>query len=88
MVNKCNELKKRLRPLEGVVIFTLTRVNSLNDGTFIRILHRVKPHELVFFDGIQLTYLPLIEEELTLLDNGFIQRNCTFTIKEKLNVNN
>lgn len=47
-VNATNwkELKKQLRPLQGKAI--LERHNSMNDGVFLRVLHQVKPHELVF----------------------------------------
>lgn len=50
MVNATNwkELKKQLRPLQGKAIFELERYNSMNDGIFLRVLHQVKAHELVF----------------------------------------
>lgn len=61
------ELKKQLRPLQGKAIFELERTNSLNDGKFLRVLHQVKLHELVFFDGKQLMSLdvkPEIEQNI------------------------
>ena len=34
--------------MQGKAVFKLERVNSMNDGIFYRVLHQVKPHELVF----------------------------------------
>lgn len=79
------ELKKQLRQLQGKAIFTLKRVNSMNDGEFIRVLHQVKAHELVFSDGKQLMYLSVTEEiENTIIyfDNGFTIGNCTYTLSQ------
>lgn len=47
MLNATNwkELKKQLRHIQGKAIFKLERVDSMNDGTFYRVLHQVKPHE-------------------------------------------
>ena len=58
MLNATNwkELKKQLRQIQGKAVFKLERVNSMNDGTFYRVLHQVKLHELVFFDGKQPVY--------------------------------
>lgn len=47
MLNAWKELKKQLRQIQGKAVFKLERVNSMNDGTFYRVLHQVKPHELV-----------------------------------------
>lgn len=40
-VNATNwkELKKQLRQIQGKAVFKLERVNSMNDGTFYRVLH-------------------------------------------------
>ena len=56
------ELKRQLRPLQGKAVFELERHNSMNDGTFLRVLHQVKPRELVFYDGKQKVYLSVTEE--------------------------
>ena len=79
------ELKKQLRPLQGKAIFELERHSSLNDGKFLRVLHQVKPHELVFFDGKQTCTLPVgedMEKELKFFDGGFTFLNCTYTLKQ------
>ena len=46
MLNATNwkELKKQLRQIQGKAIFKLERVDSMNDGTFYRVLHQVKLH--------------------------------------------
>ena len=64
MINATNwkELKKQLRPLQGKVIFELERHSSLNDGKFLRVLHQVKAHELVFYDGKQTSTLTIAED--------------------------
>lgn len=85
MLNATNwkELKKQLRPLQGKAIFELERYNSLNDGMFLRVLHQVKPHELVFFDGQQKVYLPITEDEaqkIEFFENGFSVMNCKYTL--------
>lgn len=77
------ELKKQLRPLQGRAIFELERHNGLNDGVFLRVLHQVKPHELVFFDGKQKVYLSVTEDgeqEIKFLENGFSIMNCKYTL--------
>ena len=85
------ELKKQLRKIQGRAIFELTRTNSANDGTFIRVLHQVKPHQLVFFDGKQLTYLDIdidAEQSIEFFENGFAFKNCTYTLKKIMEGNN
>lgn len=85
MINAWEELKKQLRPLQGKAVFELERKNSMNDGNFLRVLHQVKPHELVFFDGTQKTYLTISEEDenkVELFVNGFKYLNCRFTLKQ------
>lgn len=77
------ELKKQLRPLQGKAIFELDRSNSLNDGKFLRVLHQVKPHELVFFDGNEKVYLSISEEmeqKIIFFENGFTVLNCKYTL--------
>ena len=74
MLNATNwkELKKQLRQIQGKAVFKLERVNSMNDGTFYRVLHQVKPHELVFFDGKQPVYLQVdirTESEIEYFEN-------------------
>ena len=75
------ELKKQLKTLEGKAAFRMTRVN----GIFHRILHEVQPHNLVFWDGEQLVYLDVPEEEedkLTFFENGFRFANCTYELEK------
>lgn len=79
------ELKKQLRQLEtrGKVVFKLERTNSMNDGTFCRVLYKVKPHELIFLDGNQKSYLPVpmeMESAVEYFENGFKICNCTYTL--------
>jgi len=81
------ELKKQLKPLQGKAIFELERTNSMNDGKFLRVLHQVKPHELVFFDGKEKTYLSVpedTEQKIGFFENGFSVLNCTYTLLQVL----
>lgn len=73
------QLKKELKPYEGKMILKLTRINSLKDGEFIKILHKVKSNELVFWDGEQLNYLE-INKDIEIMNNGFRFKNCTYEI--------
>jgi len=76
-------LKKRLKPLQGKAIFELERNNSMNNGKFLRVLHQVKPHELVFFDGKRKTYLSVsedTEQKIEYFENGFSVLNCKYTL--------
>lgn len=87
MINATNwkELKKQLRPLQGKAIFELERCNSLNDGNFLRVLHQVKTHELVFFDGNQTSTLTItedMEKHLQFFEGGFTFLNCKYKLKE------
>lgn len=91
MLNATNwkELKKQLRQIQGKAVFKLERVNSMNDGTFYRVLHQVKPHELVFFDGKQPVYLQVdteTESEIEYFENGFRIANCTYTLDKIMEV--
>lgn len=82
-MNSWTTLKRILKPLQGKAIFILKRENSLCDGEFLRVLHQVKPHELIFFDGKQKTYLPINKEnenKVELVENGFKYLNCEYTI--------
>lgn len=77
------ELKKQLRQLQGKAIFELTRINSLNDGTFSRILHKVNAHDIVFFDGRQTATLNISkqnEDTIRYFENGFAFMNCTYKL--------
>lgn len=79
------ELKKQLKPLQGKAIFEVERINSMNDGKFLRVLHQVKPHELIFFNGKEKTYLSVtedIEQKLEFFENGFSILNCKYTLKQ------
>ena len=78
-------LKKQLRSLQGKAIFELERSNSMNDGKFLRVLHQVKPHELIFFDGKEKVFLPISEEteqKMEFFENGFSVINCRYTLKQ------
>lgn len=77
------ELKKQLRPLQGKAIFELERHSSLNDGKFLRVLHQVKAHEIVFYDGKQTSTLAITEDmkkNLHFLGDGFSFLNCKYTL--------
>jgi hypothetical protein len=85
MINASNfkELKKQLRQLQGKAIFELTRINSMNDGTFTRILHKVNAHDIIFFDGKQTSTLFIPEQNennIQYFENGFIMGNCTYKL--------
>ena len=83
------ELKKQLRQLQGRAIFKLERINSMDDGTFYRVLHQVKSHELVFFDGRQSVYLHVdarTESEIEYFENGFRVENCTYILEKIMEV--
>ena len=87
MVNATNwkELKKQLRPLQGKAIFELERHNSLNDGKFLRVLHQVKAHEIVFYDGKQTSTLTIaedMEKDLQFFEDGFSFLNCRYTLNQ------
>ena len=61
----------------------------MNDGTFYRVLHRVKPHELVFFNGKQSVYLQVdteTEGKIKYFENGFRIENCTYTLDRIMEV--
>lgn len=79
------ELKKQLRQLQGRAIFKLERINSMDDGTFYRVLHQVKLHELVFFDERQSVYLHVdagTESKIEYFENGFRVGNCTYILEK------
>jgi len=85
MINASNfkELKKQLRPIQGKAIFELTRTNSMKDGTFTRILHKVNAHDIIFFDGTQTTTLDIPENKENMIQyfkNGFTLANCTYKL--------
>lgn len=91
MLNATNwkELKKQLRQIQGKAVFKLERVNSMNDGTFYRVLHQVKPHELVFFNGKQSVYLQVdteTESKIEYFENGFRIENYTYTLDRIMEV--
>jgi hypothetical protein len=85
MINATNfkELKKQLRQLQGKAVFELTRTNSLNDGTFARVLHKVNAHDIIFFDGKQTTTLEIPADKENIIqyfENGFTVLNCTYRL--------
>ena len=79
------ELKKQLKPLQGKAIFELERHSSLNDGKFLRVLHQVKAHGIVFYDGKQTSTLTIVEDmenNLQFFEDGFSFLNCKYTLKQ------
>lgn len=85
LINATNfkELKKQLRQLQGKAIFELTRINSMNDGTFTRVLHKVNAHDIVFFDGTQTATLNISEQNegcIKYFENGFTFMNCSYKL--------
>lgn len=85
LINASNfkELKKQLRQLQGKAIFELTRTNSMNDGTFVRVLHKVNAHNIIFFDGKQTTTLDIPQDKENVIqyfENGFTVLNCTYKL--------
>ncbi|SCI19474.1 Uncharacterised protein [uncultured Eubacterium sp.] len=91
MINATNwkELRKQLKQIQSKAVFKLERVDSMNDGTFYRVLHQVKPHELVFFDGKQQVYLQVnteIENKIVYFENGFRIGNCTYILHRIMEV--
>lgn len=53
MINATNwkELKKELKQIQGKAVFKLERVNSMNDGTFYRVLHTETENKIVYFEN-------------------------------------
>lgn len=85
LINASNfkELKKQLRQLQGKAIFELTRTNSMKDGKFARVLHKVNAHDIIFFDGQQTTTLDIPENKegmIQYFENGFTVLNCTYKL--------
>jgi len=76
-----NQLKKELKPLEGKAIFKITRTDSLHDGTFNRVLHKVRKNDLVLFTGSELSYLEFGKaKDIEFLPDGFKIKNCTIQL--------
>lgn len=76
-----NQLRKELKPLEGKAIFKLVRTNSMKDGEFLRVLHKVKQKEFEFFDGEQITHLQINKaNDIEFIPNGFKVLNCTYKL--------
>lgn len=81
-----NQLKKELKEIEGKAIFKLTRSNSLKDGEFLRVLHKVKANDIVFWDGEQLTHLNIgSAKDIEFINNGFKVKNVTIELMEVKN---
>ena len=81
--NNFKELKKQLGQLQGKAIFELTRTNSMKDGTFNRVLHKVNAHDIIFFDGKQTTTLDIPKDKENMIlyfENGFTVLNCTYKL--------
>jgi hypothetical protein len=78
-----NQLKKELKLIEGKAIFKLTRTESLENGEFLRVLHKVKTDSIVFWDGKQLTYLNIKhKKDIEFIENGFKYQNVTLELME------
>lgn len=76
-----NQLRKELKPLEGKAIFKITRTDSLNNGTFNRVLHKVRQNDLILFTGKELSYLEFGKaSDIEFLPDGFKIRNCTIQL--------
>ena len=72
-----NQLRKELKPLEGKAILKITRTGSLQDGTFDRVLHKVRQNDLVLFTGSELSYLEFGKaKDIKFLPDGFKIKNC------------
>lgn len=83
LASNFKELKKQLRQIQGKAIFELTRINSMNDGTFTRVLHKVNAHDIIFFDGTQTSTLYIPEQNensISYFENGFTIANCTYKL--------
>ena len=77
------ELKKQLRQLQGKAIFELIRINSLKDGKFLRILHKVNAHDIIFWDGERQVTLDITKDQennIIYFENGFKILNCTYKL--------
>lgn len=78
-----NQLKKELKEIEGKAIFKLTRINTMKDGEFLRVLHKVKTNDLIFWDGERLTHLNINSaKDIEFIENGFKIRNVTAELVE------
>jgi len=78
-----NQLKKELKEIEGKAIFKLTRTNSMRDGEFLRVLHKVKTNDIEFWDGQQITHLNISSaKDIEFINNGFKIRNVTLELME------
>jgi len=76
-----NQLRKELKPLEGKAILKITRTDSLNNGTFDRVLHKVRQNDLILFTGKELSYLEFGKaSDIEFLSDGFKIRNCTIQL--------
>jgi hypothetical protein len=83
-----NQLKKELKPLEGRAILKITRTDSLKNGTFNRVLHKVRQKDLVLFTGKELSYLEFGKaSDIEFLPNSFKIRNCTIQLDKIMSVN-
>lgn len=76
-----NQLKKELKEIEGKAIFKLIRINSMNDGEFFRVLHKIKNDKIIFWTGEEESslYFPPAKE-IQFINNGFIVGNCTYEL--------
>lgn len=81
--NNFAQLKRELKELEGKAILKLTRINSFNDGEFLRVLHKIKPYEFIFWDGQQENHLAIKSaKDVIISKKGFTIGNCTYEIVE------
>lgn len=80
------QLKKELKEIEGKAILKLIRINSFNDGEFLRVLHKVRTNDLVFWDGQQECHLGYPKaKDVIINNNGFTIGNCTYKIVNIMN---
>jgi hypothetical protein len=77
-----SDLINKLKALEGKAVLKLTRVQSLNDGEFLRILQKIKTNSIVFVDDTLKECsleIPKVKD-LEILENGFRIKNCTYEL--------
>lgn len=76
------DLIRKLKSLEGKAIMKLIRIESWNDGEFLRVVHKIKTNSIVFIDDTMKECsidIPKVQE-LEILENGFKIKNCTYEL--------
>lgn len=76
------ELINKLKSYEGKAIFKLTREKSLNDGEFVRVLHKVRNRDIIFIDeNMKECHIDIPKvSDLNIIENGFIIMNCKYEL--------